>query len=178
MRYKEENNRIPRQRDMLKCNGYPSWGRYYEDFGSWNNALNEVFYNKEYLIKELLRFEEENGRIPIPQEMKQEDGYIARSRYEEIFGSWANALKETPFKTRIDEYFFSPENMNVRKWYIVGYIIGDGCVSDNRLSIRTTDRDNLYDMHQYMNLDTDVYIQQEEDYPTIVPDSTNYTFYL
>ena len=166
LRFRGENNRIPVELDMQVSNGYPSSWEYIKKFGSWNNALNEVFYNREYMIKELLRFEDENGRIPKPHEMKQEDGYISRSRYQEVFDSWANALKETPFKTRIDEYFFSSENMNLRKWYIVGYIIGDGCVSDNRLSIRTTDKDNLYDMHQYMNLDTDVYIQQEGNYPT------------
>ena len=162
LRFRRENNKIPVQLDMQVSNGYPSSWEYITKFGSWNNVLNEVFYNREYLIKELLRFEDENGRIPKPHEMKQEDRYIARSRYQEVFGSWANALKETPFKTRIDEYFFSPENMNLRKWYIVGYIIGDGCVSDNELSVTTTDKDNLYNIHQYMNLDTTVYIQQQK----------------
>lgn len=166
LRFRNENNRIPVGLDMQISSGYPSLWEYIMRFGSWNNALNEVFYNKEYLIKEFLRFEEENGRIPKPHEIKREDGHIARSRYQEVFGSWAEAIRQTPFKTKIDEHFFSPENMTVRKWYIVGYIIGDGCVNDNRLSISTTDKDNLYDMYQYMNLDTGIYIQQEDDSQT------------
>ena len=74
--------------------------------------------------------------------------------------SWGDALNETPFKTRaIDINFFNPEDMNLRKWYILGYIIGDGNVHGNRLSITSSedDKENLYNIHQYMKLDTDVY---------------------
>ena len=74
LRFRRENNRIPVELDMQVSNGYPSSWEYITKFGFWNNVLNEVFYNKEYLIKELLRFEDENGRIPKPHEMKQEDG--------------------------------------------------------------------------------------------------------
>ena len=35
LRFKEENNRIPRARDMKECNGYPSYNRYCKVFGSW-----------------------------------------------------------------------------------------------------------------------------------------------
>lgn len=165
LRFRDENNRIPVQLDMQVSNGYPSLWQYVTKFRLWNNVLNEAFYNKEYLIREFLRFEDENGRIPRPHEMKEEDGYISRSRYQEVFGSWAEAIRQTPFKTRIDEYFFSPENMNPKKWYIVAYIIGDGCVSDGELSIPTSEKDkeNLYAIHSYLNLNTTVYVRQGDD---------------
>ena len=38
LRFKEENNRIPRARDMKECNGYPSYNRYCKEFGSWERC--------------------------------------------------------------------------------------------------------------------------------------------
>lgn len=63
--------------------------------------------------------------------------------------------------------------MNLRKWYIVGYIIGDGTINSRpdrpqpALSITTTekDKDNLYDMHRYMEIDTPINFKPEPKHP-------------
>ena len=53
---------------------------------------------------------------------------------------------------RMDQDFFKPENMNLRKWYIIGYIIADGWVNKNYIRITTVekDKDNLYAMNDYI----------------------------
>ena len=38
-RFHDENGRIPLNRDMLICNGYPSLYLFTKEFGSWNNAV-------------------------------------------------------------------------------------------------------------------------------------------
>lgn len=59
------------------------------------------------------------------------------------------AINDIHFEGRIDPHFFSPENMNLWKWYIIGYIIADGNIYFNSLSINTheIDKDNLYAMY-------------------------------
>jgi hypothetical protein len=179
LRFERENGRIPIKDDMMVFKGYPSFELYKKEFGSWSNALMEIFgyipedrkacnksyrnnYTKQELINELLRFEELHGRIPSIHELKVKDGWICRTEFIKVFGSWEAALNETPFKTRIDINFFNPENMDLRKWNIVGYIIGDGNVHGNRLSITSSedDKENLFNIHQYMKLDTKIYSRE------------------
>ncbi len=132
-RFQRENGRIPNKDDMMVFKGYPSFELYKKEFGSWSNTLMEVFgyipedrkacnksyrnnYTEQELINELLRFEELYGRIPSIHELKVKDGWICRAKFIKVFGSWEDALNETPFKTRaIDINFFNPENMNLRK---------------------------------------------------------------
>ncbi|RXA21718.1 hypothetical protein EQO05_00210 [Methanosarcina sp. MSH10X1] len=177
LRFEEEFGRIPTQRDMGAKNGYPDDSKYYKVFGSFLNALkvasfkNKVKYwdwspylTEEFLIKELLRFERENGRLPLPEDMTNQNGYPSSNAYIKFFSSWLNALKEAPFKNRIDEYFFSFENMNLKKWYIVGYFIGDGSIRGNCTSVSTNkkDKDNLIDMYNHMNIQTKISIHKYE----------------
>lgn len=122
---------------------------------------------REYLISELLRRGKELGKMPCVEDMRAKYGYPAAHRYIKEFGSWINAKNISYNITATDPYFFSPENMNPRKWYIVGYIITDGNINDNghanRLSITTTekDKDNLYDLHKYMGLNTFVHVYEK-----------------
>ncbi|WP_048127584.1 homing endonuclease associated repeat-containing protein [Methanosarcina lacustris] len=169
-RFQETNNRLPFQKDMCAFDGYPSVYRYYKEFGSWNNAIKEILMpERDFLIMELRRFQEENGRLPFQKDMCAFDGYPSFHRYYKEFGSWNNAIKEISLKPQIDVSFFSPENLNLNKLYIIGYIIGDGSVScDNQLFIITTenDKENLYDLYNYMNLDTKICIEEKKDYKT------------
>ena len=166
-RFQEENGRLPFQKDMCAFDGYPSAYRYYKEFGSWNNAIKEILMpERDFLIAELRRFQEENGRLPLQKDMCEFDGYPSFHRYYKEFGSWKNAINEVFYNPEdlIDESFFSPENLNLKKLYIMGYIMGDGNVHDcdNQITIKTTekDKDNFYDMYQYMNLDTKPYVSK------------------
>ena len=154
---KEKLGRLPRARDMVESKGFIPVTRFEKPFGSWNNAVNETFYTEEYVQKEFKKFEEKYGRLPTTTDFQHAKGQIPYHRIEKIHGSWSGALYNTPFETTIDHSFFSPENMNLRKWYIVGYIIGDGCISDSgQLNITSTekDKDNLYNIYNYMKIDT------------------------
>jgi hypothetical protein len=94
---------------------------------------------------------------------KVKDRWICRTEFIKVFGYWGDALNETPFKTRdIDINFFNSKDMDLRKWYIVGYIIGDGNVHGNRLSITSSedDKENLFNIHQYMKFDTEIYSRE------------------
>ena len=55
-----------------------------------------------------------------------------------------------------DDYFFNPQVLDLKKLYIIGYLITDGCIRGNRVSLTTTekDKDNLYDIHQYLPINT------------------------
>ena len=43
-RFAYENDRIPKQEEMLPKFGFPQYGTYHNYFGSWNNALEEAGY--------------------------------------------------------------------------------------------------------------------------------------
>lgn len=169
-RFKEENGRLPFLKEMCKSNGCPSAYRYIKEFKFWSNAIKTVSVpERELLLMELQRFSEENGRLPIQKEMRESNNYPSFHRYIKEFGSWSNAIKEISLKPQIDKAFFSPENLNLRKFYIIGYIIGDGSISyDNQLFIITTegDKENLYDMYQYMNLETKICVEEKGEYKT------------
>ncbi len=161
---KDKLGRIPRSRDMIEDNGLIPVTRFVSVFSSWNNAIEETFYTKEYADKELLNFEKEHGRVPTTADFQNVKGKIPYHRIEKIYGSWSEAKYNTQFESTIDHSFFSPENMNSWKWYIIGRIIGDGCVSDNGcLIIRTAeiDKENLIEMHKYMKIDTKINVSEK-----------------
>jgi hypothetical protein len=154
---KDKLGRIPRSRDMKEYKGFIPVTRFERVFGSWDNAIEETFYTKEYADKELLNFEKEYGRVPTTTDFQHAKGQISYHRIEEIYGSWSGAKYSTSFKTTIDHSFFKLEKMSLKKWYIVGYSIGDGNISDvNCFNINTKEKDveNLHNMYKYMNIDT------------------------
>jgi hypothetical protein len=166
---KDKLGRIPRSRDMIEDNGYIPVTRFVSVFGSWDNAIEETFYTKEYADKELLNFEKEHGRVPIITDFQHAKGQIPYHRIEKIYGSWREAQYNTQFESTIDHSFFSLEKMDLWKWYIVGYIIGDGCVSDaGQIIITSTekDSDNLFDMYHYMKIDSKMYIKDIQECQT------------
>lgn len=56
-------------------------------------------YNDDFLISELKRFVEENGKIPSYNDMCSKNGYPSSIVYAKHFGSWNNALKLVGFET-------------------------------------------------------------------------------
>lgn len=121
LRFKDKNGRKPFQKDMCPSNGYPSYYMYKKEFGSWKNAIEEVFGVKKpcndsnekergFLIAELQRFQEENGRIPKENDMLASNSYPCVDRYRKEFGSWPNARKEAfpDLKTK-EKYFLIEE---------------------------------------------------------------------
>jgi hypothetical protein len=49
-------------------------------------------YTRQELIDEALRFQRENGRIPIKDDMMVFRGYPSFELYKKEFGSWSNLL--------------------------------------------------------------------------------------
>lgn len=115
IRVKDKLGRLPRSRDMIEDNGFIPITRFVSVFGSWNNAIEEIFYTKEYADKELLNFEKEHGHVPTTADFQHAKGQIPYHRIEKIYGSWSKAKYNTQFESTIDHSFFSPENMNLRK---------------------------------------------------------------
>lgn len=72
-------------------------------------------YNKEFLISELQRFVEENGRNPRQIDIQIKFGYPAAGNYRNYFGSWNNALLEAGF------------NINRKRDRLNGTEICDNC---------------------------------------------------
>jgi len=95
-----ELGRVPTAADMKNSNGFISYTHYYACFGSFNNALIEaglktnlvINYSEEFLLSELLRFYEENGRSPTTFDFGRDSGYPSCSPYFKKFGSWNAAL--------------------------------------------------------------------------------------
>jgi hypothetical protein len=172
IKVREKLGRIPRSRDMIEMKGFIPVTRFIKPFGSWDNAIEETFYTKECAQKELLNFEKEQGRIPTTADFQHAKGRIPYHRIENIFGSWRGGLYDVPFETTVDHSFFNHENMDERKWYILGYLIGDGNVHNGFITFTSTekDKDNLYEMHKFMNIDTKMNVKE------ITGCQTSYTF--
>lgn len=101
----EINGRAPVRRDFNNNSIYPNVATYQRRFGSWNKALEKVLdkfqdgrhghksYTNEELLNELRRFEKENGRSPIMEDLNNNSKYPSKGIYQDRFGSWQNALK-------------------------------------------------------------------------------------
>ncbi|MFB6229317.1 MAG: homing endonuclease associated repeat-containing protein [Halobacteriales archaeon] len=96
----------PTTEDMLEYGEY-SVTPYVNRFGSWNNALEragfspftgttEDLFSREELISEIQRLGENVDRPPTTQQMN-EHGQYSTSPYQNIFGSWVDALREAGF---------------------------------------------------------------------------------
>lgn len=68
--------------------------------GSWENALSAAgmnsnkYYERDYLVKEIERFIEENNHIPSTNEFRYTEGFPGTKAYKRIFGSFNCALVE------------------------------------------------------------------------------------
>lgn len=98
----KENGRTPTHYDFNNNPNYPSFGTYIERFGSWNNALREagLWHNRVIvrmtdgeLLEYLMKFYEENGRIPTCYDFNSDPNYPNVATYQKRFGSWNKALK-------------------------------------------------------------------------------------
>lgn len=97
----EENGRVPVLRDFVNNSGYPCYNTYREHFGSWDNALKmsgmiyerKKIYTDDELLNYLKIFYEENRRIPVTTDFKNNPAYPGSATYLRHFGSWSNALK-------------------------------------------------------------------------------------
>jgi len=96
--------RIPLMVDFNNNPKYPSCTAYQRVFGSWNNAIREaglqprqkgggIFYSDEELLKTLIQFFEEKGRLPVEEDFVNNPKYPSHQTYYRRFGSWGNALK-------------------------------------------------------------------------------------
>jgi len=105
-RFIEENDRVPMYDDMDVTPGYPSATAYRREFGTWNNTLiaagldiNLVHqYDRNFLISEIYRFVEENGKVPTQEDMCNKNGYPSYMVFIREFGSFNNSLIYCGFK--------------------------------------------------------------------------------
>lgn len=134
-RFIKEFGKVPTYLEMDKARGYPSGSAYSKNIG-WNNALKKANvrihrggngvekYTKEDIINILNEFEEKEGRVPCYRDMVASNGYHEVSHIKKLFGSFVNAKKEARLSSgKMDDNFFNLGNMNLRKFYILGYII-------------------------------------------------------
>lgn len=78
---------------------------YSNEFGSWNEALQEaglgvndrVNIPREELLEEIHRLSDSTGRTPKLDDLEK-DGEFAHTAYYRVFGSWNEALKEAGFE--------------------------------------------------------------------------------
>lgn len=98
-RFFRENGRSPHGIDMNTSNGYPSMGTYVHRFGSVNNAISSAGlivnsgYSDEFMLAELRRFCDENGRSPRQKNMNGVNGFPGSRTYISRFGSFNRALE-------------------------------------------------------------------------------------
>jgi hypothetical protein len=82
-------------------------------FGSWNNAIEragfspftgttEDLFSREELVDELQRLAEEVDRPPTTQQMNEQGRYSV-SPYQNVFGSWIDALRAAGFEPTTDQ---------------------------------------------------------------------------
>jgi len=99
-----------------------------ERFGSWENAIataglrSNKFYDKDYLVKEIERFIEENGYIPSTNEFRFSKGYPGVKGYKRLFGSFNNALVELGY---------TPVSVAKKNKYSCNVIANDGHICDS-----------------------------------------------
>ena len=97
-------------------------------FGSWENAIattglkSNKFYDKDFLVKEIERFIEENGHIPSTNEFRYTDGYPSTKGYKRLFGSFNNALVELGY---------TPISVVKTNKYCCNVIANDGHICDS-----------------------------------------------
>lgn len=94
----EELGHTPRIRHLQEYDMHSSTA-YYNNFGSWGNALREAGYRphwlrptREELLEELKRLAEKIGRSPRVQDVDKKSEYSSSAYYAE-FGSWNNGLR-------------------------------------------------------------------------------------
>ena len=103
-------DQIGREPKECEINVYdlPSKHTYGSHFGSWDQALEKVGYEKlrkewtkEEMLKELRKFAEELGRTPTSKEVDNNENLPAQSTYWRKFGSFSKACEKaglTPFE--------------------------------------------------------------------------------
>lgn len=104
--FHRKEGRVPLQMDFNKNLKYPSFGIYQKVFGSWNNAIKDAGllpncgggkypkkYKDEELLKNLIRFYEENGRPPSETDFTRNPKYPSFMTCVYRFGGWQKALK-------------------------------------------------------------------------------------
>jgi len=98
-RLAEELGDTPTSAEMNEEGAF--WGsQYYEEFGSWNNALREARFEPnqrkiptDELLGELRRLARDLGRTPTKQQLNDRGEYWGKS-YLNRFGSWNDAIRQ------------------------------------------------------------------------------------
>lgn len=65
-----------------------------------------ITYTDEFLISEIKRFVEENGRLPTQRDFVTSDKFPCATTYNTHFGNWANAIRKVDptYKTRKEKF--------------------------------------------------------------------------
>ena len=96
------HGRSPLREDLINIPNSPSYSVYVDRFGSFTKALeaadiplNELRnVDKEYLINELYRFVDKNGRSPTMDDFRSNPEFPSYATYQRHFCSWNNGLIE------------------------------------------------------------------------------------
>jgi len=147
-RLKKENNKIPSQRDMNEMGKY-SAGKYFREFGTWNDAIKQAGFNipnirknninHDQLLDELRRLRDEKGRPPTQEEVMI-DGEFSIRTYRKQFGGHISALQEAGMDVdhgRIELALRGPDHPRWQGGTNIDY--GDGWNESKRKSIRRRD---------------------------------------
>ncbi|MDZ7770656.1 MAG: hypothetical protein U5K38_17105 [Woeseiaceae bacterium] len=105
-RLRDELDQIPTA-DQMDEHGAYAYITYYERFGSWADALEEVFgevpdrewkhISDDALIADLQRLAGDDGAPPTTTDLR-DHGEYSRTAYEYRFGSWRDALEAAGFE--------------------------------------------------------------------------------
>jgi predicted GIY-YIG superfamily endonuclease/ribonuclease I len=96
-------------RELMKSEGKFGHSTYRRNFGSWNNALKEAGLkinmenniSKERLLEELQRLSDEYD-VNLSRELMNSKGKFSSGPYDNVFGSWNNALKEAGLEVNVE----------------------------------------------------------------------------
>lgn len=117
--------------------------------------MSKKLYTKEFLISELQRFYNENGRVPRLRDMMATNGYPSAHTYKIYFGSWNNALIAAGFEinktyeTRVGDetcIICGCTREQTSAWYTKGLQLGEvmcnSCYLDPNYKRRSLDKNS------------------------------------
>tara|TARA_Y100000310_G_scaffold337627_1_gene425203 strand:- start:1517 stop:2824 length:1308 start_codon:yes stop_codon:yes gene_type:complete len=147
-------SKTPTIKDLREDKTTPSYIVYYNNFGSWNNALKEAklkinyeyeFYSQKNLLRFLKEFANAKRRSPKTEDFQNNNNLPSPKTYFQRFGSWNNALKEAKLEINIRKDYTNDELLNILKEKakeIGRSPIGNDMNNDRNMPDRST-----YDIH-------------------------------
>lgn len=122
----DENSRLPISTDFENNKNYPSDSAVRNLFGSWNKGLSEAGFTifnhtKESCIESIKNFYNENKRIPLANDFRENLKYPNVKTVQKLCGSWNNAIEEAGFipvySNQFGNRIKAKDGVLYRSWY-------------------------------------------------------------